>query len=152
MNTFHQFFLAISNVGEFAYCNVSKTGKQGVGNTEAQMNKTYADLLKSPLWQKKRLQIMERDGWKCTNCLCETEQLHVHHEQYLSSCLPWEYPDELLKTLCDTCHKSTHGIGEWNLDEYISSNEMPVPIGVEIEKFFNEKFGVSICLERGRNV
>lgn len=69
----------------------------------------YSDKLKSPLWQKKRLHIMERDGFMCTVCNNPVSQLHVHHTFYDSKIkYPWEYPDNTLVTLCDSCHNDNH--------------------------------------------
>lgn len=63
----------------------------------------YAEKLTDPRWQKKRLQIFERDGWKCTICSDEGNTLNVHHEKYVGD-NPWDTPDEFLKTLCQDCH------------------------------------------------
>jgi hypothetical protein len=63
---------------------------------------TYAEKLKDPRWQKKRLQIFERDKWQCTICKCEDKTLHVHHEVYQGD--PWEAKNEELTTLCEDCH------------------------------------------------
>ena len=69
-------------------------------------SKTYAELLKDPRWQKKRLVILERDGWKCRFCGEAKEALSVHHCFYYSTYKPWEYPDKSLITLCESCHGS----------------------------------------------
>lgn len=68
----------------------------------------YADQLKSPKWQRKRLEIMNRDGWRCTKCKDENEQLQVHHSRYIRGLMAWDYPDHLLITLCHSCHKNEH--------------------------------------------
>ncbi len=34
--------------------------------------------------------------------------LHVHHNYYVLSNLPWEYPDNALMTLCNWCHWKFH--------------------------------------------
>lgn len=34
--------------------------------------------------------------------------LDVHHTYYVDGKLPWEYPDESLKTLCRSCHEFQH--------------------------------------------
>lgn len=65
---------------------------------------TYIEKLKDPRWQKKRLKILERDGFKCVMCGCETETLHVHHKFYLKNKDPWDYDDKYLTTLCEACH------------------------------------------------
>lgn len=68
----------------------------------------YSELLKHPKWQKKRLEIMKRDEFKCRFCGNDEETLHVHHIKYNGGCKPWEYDNGLLITLCDKCHKSEH--------------------------------------------
>lgn len=68
----------------------------------------YADQLKSPLWQKKRLEIFERDKYTCQICLDTQTQLHVHHTSYNKTyqTLAWEYPQYIYKTLCSDCHSA----------------------------------------------
>lgn len=67
---------------------------------------TYAEKLKDPRWQKKRLEIFERDGWHCVRCDSGLITLHVHHKKYLMDTEPWDYPHDLLSTLCENCHNS----------------------------------------------
>jgi cytochrome c553 len=63
----------------------------------------YQEKLKDPRWQKKRLEILERDDFTCQSC-CDTETtLNVHHKYY-QKCDPWEYNNEALLTLCEDCH------------------------------------------------
>ncbi|HOY33472.1 MAG TPA: HNH endonuclease [Bacteroidales bacterium] len=69
---------------------------------------TYAEQLKSPKWQKKRLNIMERDQFRCQDCGSIDDQLHVHHLFYLQGKKAWDYPDEFYITLCDKCHIGVH--------------------------------------------
>lgn len=66
---------------------------------------SYAQKLRDPRWQKKRLQILERDGWFCQMCGDVDKELHVHHKFYVSRCEPWEYDDSVLVTLCWHCHE-----------------------------------------------
>lgn len=66
---------------------------------------TYWQKLQDPRWQKKRLEILNRDGFKCRVCGCEQRQLQVHHGYYISKRDPWNYPDSSLKTLCSVCHE-----------------------------------------------
>jgi hypothetical protein len=61
-------------------------------------------MLRSPLWQKKRLLIFDRDHWMCTRCFDTKSNLQVHHLDYIPGVLPHEYPDDMLTTLCDQCH------------------------------------------------
>jgi len=57
---------------------------------------------KNPKWQRKRLEILERDQWKCCACLDAESTLHVHHIAYDGQ--PWEVDDSLMQTLCESCH------------------------------------------------
>jgi len=69
---------------------------------------SYSDKLKDPRWQKKRLEIFERDNWTCQSCKCTDETLMVHHFFYEHNKEPWEYDLDDLMTLCQTCHKYEH--------------------------------------------
>jgi hypothetical protein len=64
----------------------------------------YYEKLKSPKWQKKRLEILKRDDWTCQNCLDKESTLHVHHKVY-SEGDPWDINNAHLITLCESCHK-----------------------------------------------
>lgn len=64
---------------------------------------TYAAKLKDPRWQKKRLQIFERDEFTCKLCLDTKTTLHVHHLKYTQD-QPFNEPEENLITYCETCH------------------------------------------------
>lgn len=66
---------------------------------------TYWELLKHPLWQRKRLQVMERAGFKCQSCGTGEVTLHVHHQYYERGKNPWDYPDASLRCLCENCHE-----------------------------------------------
>jgi hypothetical protein len=65
----------------------------------------YLEKLKDPRWQKKRLGIFERDEWTCQSCCSDENTLTVHHKYYIPDREPWDYPDDLLITLCEDCHK-----------------------------------------------
>lgn len=67
---------------------------------------TYWEKLKDPRWQKKRLKIMERDNFACTNCGDDSATLNVHHSFYKRGRAPWDYHDQWLVTLCEDCHKA----------------------------------------------
>lgn len=66
---------------------------------------TYSEKLKDIRWQKKRLCILSRDQWICQYCLVENKPLNVHHKVYIKGRDPWNYPGEVLISLCDNCHK-----------------------------------------------
>ena len=78
----------------------------------------YAEKLKDPRWQKKRLKILERDGWKCNLCKCDADTLHIHHLEYTSKD-PWDEPNKNLITLCKYCHDavSIDGLKDVNYSE-----------------------------------
>jgi hypothetical protein len=65
----------------------------------------YSDKLKDPRWQKKRLEILNRDKWTCQICFDTEKTLHVHHRRYLRGREPWDIPNECLVTLCESCHE-----------------------------------------------
>lgn len=67
----------------------------------------YAEKLKDPRWQKKRLEILDRDCWHCGECGDANSTLHVHHGAYFSGVAPWDYPEDTLFTLCENCHRQT---------------------------------------------
>lgn len=71
---------------------------------------SYKEDLEHPKWQKKRLRILERDGWQCVACGANDIQLHAHHTVYTKGAKPWEYDDETLVTLCKNCHHDAHWI------------------------------------------
>lgn len=66
----------------------------------------YRQQILSPHWQKRRLEIMQRDGFTCQRCSNPDETLHVHHKQYIKGRMAWEYEDRDLVTLCHSCHES----------------------------------------------
>lgn len=82
----------------------------------------YFEKLKDPRWQKKRLEIFERDGWRCKECYSKEKTLHVHHLFYLKGKEPWEIPNGFLITLCEDCH--TAGLCLTELG-YTSCKECP---------------------------
>ena len=65
----------------------------------------YADLLKDPRWQRKRLEVFEASGWRCQRCDNDKMELHVHHFHYLNGVMPWDYKTCDLACVCGDCHK-----------------------------------------------
>lgn len=68
------------------------------------IRKKYTEKLKDPQWQKKRLEILQRDNWTCKGCGDNKSTLHVHHKKYIFGRDPWEYENNMLITLCEFCH------------------------------------------------
>jgi 5-methylcytosine-specific restriction endonuclease McrA len=85
----------------------------------------YADLLKDPRWQKKRLEIMERAGWKCELCGNRTLTLHVHHTRYDRRRKPWQYENRELLCICEVCHGKLHGLYERPVPEENPTEQAP---------------------------
>lgn len=69
---------------------------------------TYSEKLKDPRWQKKRLEIFQRDQFTCQECSDTKSTLHAHHIYYEPASEPWEYFNEALITLCASCHEIEH--------------------------------------------
>ena len=83
---------------------------------------SYSEKLLDPRWQKRRLEILNRDGFKCRSCCDGSKTLHVHHLRYDNSLEPWEYEDDDLVTLCADCHK---------VATYIDASCRKLDIGME---------------------
>lgn len=79
---------------------------------------TYSELLTDPRWQKKRLQILERDAFTCRDCGDAKNTLHVHHCYYAKGA-PWETEDLCLLTLCESCHEK-RGELEWDAKKMLA--------------------------------
>jgi hypothetical protein len=79
----------------------------------------YWQLLKSPLWQQKRLEMLTAAGWECQNCGGKQNELQVHHKQYFKGKNPWEYESDQLEVLCSECHSVQHQSIQ-NIKEIIS--------------------------------
>ena len=71
---------------------------------------SYSDLLKDPRWQKKKTEILKRDKFTCKLCGDTKTTLHVHHKEYIKGNDPWDYPNNLLVTLCAHCHEEIEKI------------------------------------------
>ena len=68
----------------------------------------YLDESKTVEWQRKVDEIRQRDNYTCKICGAQDRQVHVHHIIYNRNLHYWEYPNELLITLCKDCHRSEH--------------------------------------------
>lgn len=82
---------------------------------------TYSESLKHPMWQRKRLEILNRDGFKCMACGATDKTLHVHHLMYVKGREPWNYPNSSLVTLCEDCHEYEHNALAESREAIISS-------------------------------
>lgn len=71
----------------------------------------YSEKLRDPRWQRKRLEVLQRDEWHCQICFDGESTLHVHHRYYERGKDPWDYPDRALVTLCESCHEEESKYG-----------------------------------------
>jgi hypothetical protein len=106
---------------------------------------SYSKKLKDPRWQKKRLEILERDRWACRECLDEEKTLHVHHLIYLSGFDPWEIPDGFLLTLCEDCHDQFKGFR----DEDGNANSLLSDLSAFLDAFWKSGFHPGDLLHLG---
>lgn len=72
-------------------------------NTKEIVKESYSDKLRSPKWQRKRLEILQRDDFTCKTCGDTETTLNVHHIEYGKGD-PWDVENDKLITLCEHCH------------------------------------------------
>lgn len=97
---------------------------------------TYSEKLKDPRWQRKRLQILERDNFTCSQCGDTEDTLHVHHICYPKSRNPWDSDNDTLVTYCAPCH---------SLHEYFKKNLECVEI-VDVIKVKHQDYCNLTCI------
>lgn len=95
--------------------------------------------ISTPEWKERRSEILRRDRFKCTVCGSSYCTLNVHHLEYLPGRAYWDYPDELLITVCRSCHQKIHGKKEGKLKrsldevvEEIKDRKRPQKTDVEV--------------------
>jgi hypothetical protein len=103
----------------------------------------YKQKLLDPRWQRKRLEILQRDDFRCRFCRNSENTLHVHHLSYQGN--PWETPNEHLITLCEDCHEDeTHNRKEYESTLLKTLKEKGYPGGFIIDLaagiYYMEKF------------
>lgn len=92
--------------------------------------KTYTEKLKDPRWQKKRLEIFERDRYVCQICGRTTRELQVHHWIYRKGMEPWEQPNEDMITVCKNCHQAIHR----SIEHYQEDDELTKGQAIRLAK------------------
>lgn len=65
----------------------------------------YSSQLRDPRWQRRRLKRLEAADWRCQQCGRNDLPLHVHHTHYIRHRKVWQYPDAMLRVLCEDCHE-----------------------------------------------
>lgn len=103
----------------------------------------YKKQYSHPLWQKKRLEIMNRDKFTCQGCGDTDSRLSVHHKFYIPGNNIWDYENYFLVTLCDACHKESHvEINEMNNElskmDYYLLKQFQSEISIAIKLFIDE--------------
>ena len=66
---------------------------------------------KSSAWEKKRLEILERDNYECQRCKEKggfSPATCVHHIKHLKDRPDLALDDDNLVSLCDACHNLEH--------------------------------------------
>lgn len=71
----------------------------------------YTEKLKNPKWQRRRLEILQRDEFRCRLCNDDKTELHVHHKKYNGD--PWDSEDDDLVTVCKYCHLVYESVKEF---------------------------------------
>lgn len=79
----------------------------------------YAVKLRDPRWQKRRLEVFQRDNFRCVSCHSKDRELHVHHLVYSGE--PWDGDLENLETLCAECHDERERANKWLIELIRSS-------------------------------
>ena len=113
---------------------------------------SYASQLRHPSWQKRRLEMLDRAGFECSNCGDAESPLHVHHRQYFKGRKVWEYSDEELCVLCEDCHAQEHG--DWDGIKKIISETGARPLYPLIAGFNHQTDWIdreNIAAARGRD-
>ena len=83
------------------------------------MNEAYNTFLNSTYWKKVRLLVLERDKYKCQNCInlnksyYSKKDLEVHHLTYKNHKNELHHLDDLT-TLCKSCHEYMHEPNDWD--------------------------------------
>jgi hypothetical protein len=68
---------------------------------------SFKEQYQHPNWQKKRLEIMQRDEFKCMICGDKNKMLHIHHNTYDGKYI-WDCNSKSMITLCLSCHELYH--------------------------------------------
>ena len=60
------------------------------------------------MWQRKRLEVLNKYDFQCRLCYDRESTLVVHHKYYLPKLKAWEYPNDCYICLCEDCHTKIH--------------------------------------------
>ena len=107
----------------------------------------YKEQIKSPQWQKRRLEIFQKDDFTCQLCGNKDAPLNVHHLAYHKGRKIWEYEDWELITLCEKCHMSEHSY----IDLIMEAIEAIKSRGATMMEIYSILSHIDICLYMGNN-
>jgi len=115
---------------------------------QARPKSKYSD----PRWQKKRLEVMQRDGFECLHCGNNKATLNVHHCFYVAGRDPWEYENECLQTLCEECHsESRERRGKYNPEAGVPDGwwerEAAAAMGIILEQGIHDSLIIALYSE-----
>lgn len=111
----------------------------------------YADKLKHPKWQKKRLEVLSRDEFRCQLCWDNTTMLHVHHKYYKKGQDPWKYKLKAFITLCSKCHDKFHKKNFVARQPYVEPEPYVAPTNENIIKNSNRSDAAKDFFEKYRD-
>ncbi|MCP3681562.1 MAG: hypothetical protein GY861_02635 [bacterium] len=98
----------------------------------------YSELLKDERWQARRKEILKLQNMECFICGSKEGIKHIHHKYYLPYTMPWNYPDDALITLCDTCHEDEENNLKDTAERIFKTLRRMNICSWEIERKFNE--------------
>jgi hypothetical protein len=81
---------------------------------------TYRKFLLSDYWKEVRKEVLKRDNNECVVCHTN-KRLCIHHITYKHHGFEHKHLSDLV-TLCDSCHKSTHGLCSSDMEEALRRN------------------------------
>lgn len=103
----------------------------------------YSQLLCRPEWARKRMVILERDGFRCVACRTMGEpdnRLQVDHKIYARGGFPWDVPDNYLQTVCRRCHERFTALRRRLQEIAADMNLYELPIAVQmLEGFWGDQ-------------
>jgi 5-methylcytosine-specific restriction endonuclease McrA len=105
---------------------------------------SYSKKLTNPLWQRRRLEIFSRDNFCCTRCGNSKLELQVHHLDYIPGIEPWEYPLDMLTTLCADCHAAensrkkheTYLLTSLKMKGFLADDILRLSVKIDTDPFF----------------
>ena len=72
------------------------------------MDKKNESIWNDTRWMELRAKIFARDDYKCRYCGRANVPIIGHHLAYVKGKCVWEYPEEMIVTLCIDCHEKHH--------------------------------------------